>query len=121
MRRFNSNTQLVQLIFDKLREILDLTLLIREMILKEELATLPDYLSRREQRIEEVFEFLNELKKINGETVGFQQIQSEIKVILDKVLKIDAENTDNIREKMKKISEELNRLVERRKILNYLR
>ncbi|CUS85746.1 hypothetical protein JGI16_10851 [Candidatus Kryptonium thompsonii] len=44
MKKFNSNTQLVQLIFDKLKEILELTLLIREMIVKEELETLPDHL-----------------------------------------------------------------------------
>lgn len=121
MTRFNSNTQLVQLIFDKLREILELTLLIREMILKEELETLPDHLSSREQKIEELSKFLNELRKTKGNAMDPRQVQHEINAILGEVLKIDAENADNIREKMKKISEELNRLIERRKILNYLR
>ncbi len=121
MKKFNSNTQLVQLIFDKLKEILELTLLIREMIVKEELETLPEHLSRREHKIEELSELLKEFKKVKDKTMDPQRIRLEINAILDEVLKIDAENADNIREKMKRISEELNRLIERRKILNYLR
>ncbi|CUS79611.1 hypothetical protein [Candidatus Kryptobacter tengchongensis] len=121
MKGFSSNTQLLQLIFDELREILKITLLIREMVLKEEFERLPDYLSQREQKIERLAELLNELKGIKNEIPNFQQVKSEIKTIFDEVLKIEAENADNIREKMKEISEELIKLIERRKILNYLR
>ncbi len=121
MPGFKSNTELIQSIFDELREILKMTLLLREMILRNQLESLPDQLASRERRLETAQELLRELEKRKGEIQNFPQIKKEIEMLLDEILKIDAENADNIREKMKEVAKELQELIERKKLLNYLR
>ncbi|MDW8108274.1 MAG: hypothetical protein RMJ81_01295 [Candidatus Kryptonium sp.] len=121
MRKYNSNTKLIQLIFDELRETLKITLLIREMISRGEFTKLSEHLLKREQKLKEMFNLLENFEKVKNEIPDFQQIKFEVKSILNEILKIDRESADNIKEKMREISEELSRLIERRKILNYLR
>jgi len=121
MQRFKSNTELIESIFERFREVLKMTLLIREMILRDEFDLLPDHLARREEKVKEIQALLMELEKVKMEVRDFPQIKKEIELIRDEILKIDAENADNIRERMKKITKELQELIERRKLLNYLR
>ncbi len=121
MKKFESNSELVEKIFDELREILKMTIFIREKVLNCEFDVLPDLLARREEKIKKVEEFLRELEKSKIEIPNFSQIFKEIQVMRDEILKIDAENADNIRERMKEISEELQELIRRKKLLNYLR
>lgn len=121
MKKYSLNTKLIQLIFDELREILEITLLMREFISKGEFARLSEQLLRREQKLKEMFELLENLEKMKNEIPDFQQVQFGIKSFLGEILKIDVESADNIKEKMKEISEELSGLIERKKILNYLR
>ncbi len=121
MQGFKSNTELVQSIFDEFREILKMTLSLREMILQGQFESLPDQLASRERKLESVQELLRELEKRRGEIHNFGQIKKEIEVLLDEILKIDTENADNIREKMKEVAKELQELIERKKLLNYLR
>lgn len=121
MQKFKSNTELVQSIFDEFREILKMTLSLREMILQGQFDSLPDQLAIREIKLEAVLELLKELEKRKREIQNFAQIKKEIEILLDEILKIDAENADNIKEKMREISKELQELIERKKLLNYLR
>ncbi len=121
MKKFKSNSELVEKIFEGLREILKMTIFIREKILSDRFELLPEHLARREEMIKEVEELLMELKKLKHEIPNFQQILKEIEIMRDEILKIDAENADNIKERMKEVSEELQELIRRRKLLNYLR
>lgn len=121
MPGFKSNTELVQNIFDEFREILKMTLLLREMILRDQFEYLPDQLANRERKLEMAQELFKELEKREWEIQNFPQIKKEIEMFLDEILKLDVENADNIREKMNEISKELQELIERRKLLNYLR
>jgi deoxyadenosine/deoxycytidine kinase len=121
MRGFKSNTELVQSIFDGFREILKMTLLLREMILQGQFELLPDQLASRERKLESVRELLKEFEKRRGKIQNFSQIKEEIEALLNEILKIDTENADNIREKMREVAKELQELIERKKLLNYLR
>jgi uncharacterized protein Yka (UPF0111/DUF47 family) len=121
MKKFKSNRELVEKIFDGLREILKMTIFIRGKILNDEFDVLPEYLARREEKIKEVEEFLKELGKLKCEIPNFQQILKEIEIMRDEILKIDTENADNIKERMKEVSDELQELIRRKKLLNYLR
>jgi hypothetical protein len=49
------------------------------------------------------------------------RVKGEIAELSEQILKIDRENADNIKEKMKQISEELIELIQRKKLLRYLR
>ncbi len=120
MQGFKSNSELVQKIFDELKEILRMTLLIREMILRGEFESLPDQLARREEKIKKLKKFLSEFGEKARGVGNFEELKKEIKAICAEILKIDTENTDNIRERMKEISKELQELIERKKLLNYL-
>ncbi|CUU05102.1 hypothetical protein JGI1_01163 [Candidatus Thermokryptus mobilis] len=121
MPKFESNRDLVQAIFDGLREILKMTLLIRELILNEEFEGLPELLFRREEKINDVGELLKEFENSKGKILNFDRVKGEIIELSEQILKIDSENADNIKEKMKQISEELIELIERKKLLRYLR
>ena len=121
MPKFESNRDLVQAIFDGLREILKMTLLIRELILNEEFEGLPELLFRREEKINDVGELLKEFENSKGKILNFDRVKGEIIELSEQILKIDGENADNIKEKMKQISEELIELIERKKLLRYLR
>jgi seryl-tRNA synthetase len=121
MPEFESNRELIQAIFEGLREILKMTLLIRELILDEEFEGLPELLFRREEKINEVGELLKEFENSKGRILNFDQVKGEIAELSEQILKIDRENADNIKEKMKQISEELMELIERKKLLRYLR
>jgi len=121
MSGFKSNEDLVQAIFDGLREILKMTLLIRDLVLREEFERLPELLSRREVKISEVGEILREFENLRDRFLNFEQVKGEIIELTEQILKIDQENADNIREKMKQISEELKEMIERKKLLRYFR
>jgi len=121
MPKFESNRDLVQAIFDGLREILKMTHLIRELILNEEFEGLPELLFRREEKINDVGELLKEFENSKGKILNFDRVKGEIIELSEQILKIDSENADNIKEKMKQISEELIELIERKKLLRYLR
>ena len=106
MKRYNEK------IYELAKEILDMTIRIKELLLKERYEGLPEILNERGEKIKKLTELI--------EKAGEKE-KKKIKPVLEKILKIDAENSDNIKEKMKHISEELKELTKRRKILNYLR
>ncbi len=121
MPRFESNRDLVQAIFEGLREILKMTLLVRELVIKERFENLPELLSRREEKINEISELLMEFEDLRDRFLNFEQVKAEIVELSEQILKIDRENADNIKEKMKRVSEELMEIIERKKLLRYLR
>jgi hypothetical protein len=73
MQEFESNRELIQAIFEGFREILKMTLLIRELILDEEFEGLPELLFRREEKINEVGELLKEFENSKGRILNFDQ------------------------------------------------
>jgi hypothetical protein len=121
MKEYNSNTELVQGLFDVSREMLEITLKIKEMIGENQLDELAKFMKKREGKIIKLSELVAEFEKRKCSIPDFKKIREELNSILGKILKIDEENSDNIKRMMNSVSRELREIGQRKKLLNYLR